>query len=72
MKLATVQQDGREAIGAVIDDADKAAKILAEHGVVRCDDVERLPDGFDGFWIMNPSQIVHHVTGSKDAEPMTA
>jgi hypothetical protein len=56
----------------VTDDADKAVEYLAEHNVVRCDDVERLPDGFDGFWIMNPSQVVHLVTGPKDAEPMTA
>ena len=55
----------------VTDDADKAAGYLAEQNVLRRDDVERLPDGFDGFWIMNPAQVAHLVTGPKDAEPMT-
>ena len=34
---------------------------LAQHGVTRCHEVERLPEGFDGFWIVNPADIVHPV-----------
>ena len=50
----------------VTDDTDAAAKHLAAAGVTRCDAVEPLPDGFDGFWIANPADIVHLVAG-KDA-----
>ncbi|MCP1628007.1 hypothetical protein J2T25_000919 [Citrobacter amalonaticus] len=32
---------------------------LEQCGVVRCDAVEPLPDGFKGGWIMNPCNIVH-------------
>jgi hypothetical protein len=28
-------------------------------GVVRCDRVEPLPEGFEGFWIASPASIVH-------------
>ncbi|OAT32380.1 glyoxalase/bleomycin resistance protein/dihydroxybiphenyl dioxygenase [Buttiauxella brennerae ATCC 51605] len=36
-----------------------ALKQVEESGVVRCDTVEPLPDGFKGGWIMSPSNIVH-------------
>ena len=32
---------------------------LAGAGVVRCDEVEKLPPDLDGFWILNPAGIVH-------------
>ncbi|MGH8490712.1 MAG: hypothetical protein ACREXS_18080 [Gammaproteobacteria bacterium] len=31
-------------------------------GVVRCDEIEPLPEGFDGFWISNPASIIHIVS----------
>jgi catechol 2,3-dioxygenase-like lactoylglutathione lyase family enzyme len=31
------------------DDTAAAAVHLLQHGVIRCDEVERLPEGFDGF-----------------------
>ena len=34
---------------------------LAENGVVRCDAVEDLGEGFRGGWIVNPANIVHMV-----------
>ncbi|MGU3522152.1 hypothetical protein ACLBW2_03515 [Enterobacteriaceae bacterium C23F] len=34
---------------------------LEEKGVVRCDAVEPLPEGFKGGWIMSPCGIVHMV-----------
>jgi catechol 2,3-dioxygenase-like lactoylglutathione lyase family enzyme len=43
------------------DDLAAAADHLAKHDVVRCDRIERLPDGFKGFWIANPVGIVHLV-----------
>ncbi|BCR06471.1 hypothetical protein DESUT3_35400 [Desulfuromonas versatilis] len=43
------------------DDTAAAAKYLEEQGVARCDGVEALPKGFDGFWICSPAGIVHLV-----------
>lgn len=37
----------------------QAEQQIAQQGVVRCDAVEPLPDGFKGGWIMNPCNIVH-------------
>lgn len=34
---------------------------LRQAGVVRCDEVEPLDEGFEGFWIMSPANIVHMV-----------
>lgn len=36
-------------------------KQMAAHGIVRCDSVEPLPEGFKGGWIINPAGIVHMV-----------
>ncbi|EKF17864.1 VOC family protein [Nitratireductor pacificus] len=38
-----------------------AAEHLAKKGVVRCDAIETLPEGFRGGWIVNPANIVHMV-----------
>lgn len=43
------------------DDHEAALGGLAEKGVVRCDAVEDLGEGFHGGWIMNPANIVHLV-----------
>ena len=43
------------------DDVAAAQAHLAAKGVVRCDEVERLPDGFPGFWIAAPSGTIHLV-----------
>jgi hypothetical protein len=40
---------------------DDAAAHLAEAGVVRCDPIEPLPEGFKGGWIPTPANIVHMV-----------
>lgn len=42
-------------------DFDRAAAHLASAGVVRCDAIEALPEGFRGGWIVNPTNIVHMV-----------
>lgn len=34
---------------------------LADAGVVRCDPIEPLGEGFRGGWIMNPANVVHMV-----------
>ncbi|WP_417445656.1 VOC family protein [Kangiella sp.] len=46
------------------DDMDGAAEYLQANEVVRCDEIEPLPDGFEGFWISSPANIIHLVTNS--------
>ena len=46
----------------VTDDTETAARDLAEKGVVRRDEIEPLPEGFDGFWITNPASVIHLVS----------
>lgn len=46
----------------VTDDVSAAAEQLEVAGVVRCDAIEPLPEGFEGFWIASPASIVHLVT----------
>jgi hypothetical protein len=41
------------------DDFTSAADRLSKAGVVRCDPIEPLPEGFRGGWLMNPANIVH-------------
>jgi hypothetical protein len=41
------------------DDPGAAARHLEASGVARCDQIERLPGDFEGFWIVNPAGIVH-------------
>jgi hypothetical protein len=44
------------------DDIPAAADYLNRRGVVRRDGIESLPEGFDGFWICNPANIIHLVS----------
>ncbi len=39
----------------------RAAANLAKHKIVRCDEIEKLPDGLKAFWIASPASIVHLV-----------
>lgn len=41
------------------NDLTAAAAALAGHNIVRCDEIEPLPDGMRAFWIANPAGIVH-------------
>lgn len=43
-------------------DVERAAAHLQSAEVVRRDEIEALPDGFDGFWIQNPASIIHLVS----------
>lgn len=49
-------------------DAARAAAYLDARGVTRCDAIEALPEGFDGFWIMNPAGIVHLVNAGGEGD----
>jgi len=42
-------------------DVQGAAEHLQSAGVVRRDEIEQLPEGFEGFWIQNPASIIHMV-----------
>jgi catechol 2,3-dioxygenase-like lactoylglutathione lyase family enzyme len=46
----------------VAEDVPAAAEHFAAAGVARRDEIERLPDSFDGFWISDPASIIHIVT----------
>ena len=48
------------------DDVAAAAARLESQRVVRCDAVETLPTGFEGFWIVNPADVVHLVVRTED------
>lgn len=50
------------------DDVEAAARDLRGHGIARCDEIEPLADGFEGFWISAPGGIIHLVTGKSDPE----
>ena len=43
----------------VADDVAAADSYLTAMGCVRCDDVEMLPPGFNGFWIRGPGSVIH-------------
>jgi hypothetical protein len=45
----------------VTPNVNDAAKHLESHGTTRCDPIEPLPEGFGGFWIASPCDIVHLV-----------
>jgi hypothetical protein len=47
------------------NDLEAAAKQLEAANVVRCDEIEPLPEGFQGFWIASPASIIHLVCNDK-------
>jgi hypothetical protein len=49
-----------------VDDTQAAAEHLATEQVVRRDEIEPLPEGFDGFWISSPASTIHLVAGAED------
>jgi hypothetical protein len=51
----------------VTNDVSQAAQHLNRAGVVRCDEIEPLPDGLDAFWISSPASIVHLVCSDKES-----
>jgi catechol 2,3-dioxygenase-like lactoylglutathione lyase family enzyme len=50
------------------DDLSAAAEHFRKHGVIRCDEIEPLPPGFKGFWIMSPASIVHLVCEAEQTQ----
>lgn len=50
----------------VADDLEAAASYLQANGVVRCDEIEPLPEGHQGFWIMDPASLVIHLGSTRE------
>lgn len=50
----------------VTDDVTAAAAYLAGQDCARRDGIEPLPEGFEGFWLAGPGNIIHLVTGAGD------
>lgn len=48
------------------NDIEAAAEELKRAGIVRRDEIEPLPEGFEAFWISSPASIIHLVC--KDTE----
>lgn len=44
------------------NDIKGAEKYLAEHNCIRCDEIEKLPDDFKGFWVSSPANIIHLIS----------
>ena len=42
-------------------DVQAAASHFKSAGIVRRDEIEPLPEGFEGFWITSPASIIHIV-----------
>ena len=50
----------------ITDDVEAAADYLDSTDTVRKDEIEPLPEGFDGFWICNPADVIHLVSLRED------
>lgn len=46
----------------IANDVDGAKLYFDKEGITRCDEIESLPEGFNGFWISAPASIVHLVS----------
>ena len=49
------------------NDIAAASEELKGAGVVRCDDIEPLPEGLQAFWISSPASIIHLVCKDKES-----
>lgn len=60
-RVATLSQ-GEVWLEVQAEDVTAAAAWFAGQGVARRDEIEPLPDGFDGFWIAAPGGMIHLVS----------
>jgi hypothetical protein len=51
----------------VTNDLEAASEHLKAAGVVRCDDIEPLPQGLHAFWVSSPASVVHLVCKDTDS-----
>jgi len=48
----------------ITDDVDMASCYLHEQHCIRRDEIEPLPEGFKGFWVSSPSNIIHLISSA--------
>ena len=46
----------------VTEDIEVASDYFMENNCIRRDEIEPLPEGFKGFWLANPANIIHLIT----------
>ena len=46
----------------ISEDVDAAEEFLKSRGIARRDEIGPLPEGFKGFWICNPADVIHLVS----------
>ena len=59
-KIARISQ-AEVWLEVVTDNVKAAFKYFEENNCIRRDEIEPLPEGFKGFWIANPANIIHLV-----------
>jgi catechol 2,3-dioxygenase-like lactoylglutathione lyase family enzyme len=47
------------------DDVSEAEAYFEEQGIIRRDEIEKLPDDFSGFWVSTNSDLIHLVSGNQ-------
>ncbi|PRB14120.1 hypothetical protein [Microbacterium sp. MYb62] len=51
----------------VTSDTEAAAALLAEAGIPRRDEIEDLGNGFDGYWVSSPADLIHLVDSTEQS-----
>jgi len=46
----------------VTDNYEAASAYFEKQGCIRRDEIESLPDGFNGFWLSSPANIIHLIS----------
>ena len=46
----------------VTEDIEAASEYFKKNDCIRRDEVEPLPEGFKGFWLANPANVIHLIT----------
>ena len=49
----------------VTDNIEMASEYFEKYNCIRRDEIEPLPEGFRGFWIANPANIIHLINEIK-------
>ncbi len=44
------------------DDLEEAKIYFKSEDIIRRDEIEKLPEGFEGFWIASPGDIIHLIS----------
>ncbi|MGJ8696790.1 MAG: hypothetical protein ACSHYF_10755 [Verrucomicrobiaceae bacterium] len=47
------------------DHISEAERYFEQQGIIRRDEIEKLPDGFSGFWVSTNSGLIHLVSGNQ-------